>query len=320
MQYFIVDFSEISPKKWDDFVESHPQSFLWHTYDFIIAKNSWRNHSHKSFSIVDIEGNIVAILPLHNISYKRFKILNKSTFENLGGWLCIDDTRPLQVLIKEYIKRLENKKVTSGSLNFSTASLAYNEDPFFLQGLSSYTARINVLNLSSGIETLWFNIRKGHKADIKKAERCGITFKKANSEDLDVYYDMHTQVYKKSSLLSHNRRYFEYIFNIAIPRNHAFIGMAYHDGRPIAAVNYGIYKNNAVYWTGACYEEAYKFGANHFLHWQMIQALYNRGIEFLDMGEVFFNHPSLKIQGIVNFKRGFGGDLRPCYKSVMERK
>jgi len=46
----------------------------------------------------------------------------------------------------------------------------------------------------------------------------------------------------------------------------------------------------------------------------MLKNLKDRGVKFLDMGEVFLNHSAAKIQGISDFKMGFGGELRQCYK------
>ncbi|ETZ04416.1 lipid II:glycine glycyltransferase FemX [Holospora undulata] len=321
MNFSIVNIQEVSKQDWDSFAYAHPSSFLWHTYDFIMGKNKWSSHSHESFAVIDEDEKIVGIFPLYKISFKKYRFFQRSYLDNIGGWLCQrDDPVYTSILLKEYRRRLSKEKQKVACINFATSSLCYTEDPLFLQGISSHTARISILDLSLGTNVIWSNIRKGHKSDIKKAQRCGVTFKRASSKDLDVYYEMHKHVCKKSSILPHNKQYFEYIFNSAIPNNQAFVEMAYHEGYPVSAVNYGIYKDKAVYWTGVSYESAYKLGANHFLHWKMIQELHSRGIAYLDMGEVFFKHSSPKIQGIVNFKQGFGGVLRPCFKSIVEKK
>ncbi|HCU06998.1 MAG TPA: GNAT family N-acetyltransferase [Holosporales bacterium] len=321
MNFSIVNIQDIKKQDWDSFAYNHPSSFLWHTYDFIMGKNTWINHSNESFAVLDKEDKIVGIFPLCKIEFKQYRFFQRSYLDNIGGWLCKEDASVYtSILLEEYRRRLNSEKQKFANINFATASIFYKEDPFFSQGLPSHTARISVLDLSLGMDVIWSNIRKGHKSDIRKAQRSGITFKKASSEDLDIYYTMHQYICKKSSIVPHNKEYFEYIFNVAIPNNQAFIGIAYHEGRPIAAVNYGIYKDKAVYWTAASDEAAYKLGANHFLHWQMIQDLYSRGITCLDMGEVFFNHSSSKIQGIVNFKKGFGGNLFPCFKSKLKEK
>lgn len=321
MSFSIANIQDIPKQDWDSFAYAHPSSFLWHTYDLIIGKNRWSNHSNESFAILDKDDQIVGIFPLYKIGFKQYRFFRRSYLDNIGGWICKDDASIyVTVLLEEFRRRLNREKQRFANINFATASLFYKEDPFFLQGLPSHTARISVLDLSLGMDVIWSNIRKGHKSDIRKAQRYGVTFKKASSEDLDIYYKMHQYVCKKSSIAPHNKQYFEYIFNVAVPNDQAFIGIAYHEGCPIAAVNYGIYKDKAVYWTGASDEAAYKLGANHFLHWKMIQDLYSRGVTSLDMGEVFFKHSSPKIQGIVNFKQGFGGSLRPCFKSIMEKK
>ncbi len=321
MNFSIANIADISKQDWDSFVHDNPSSFLWHTYDFITGKSRWANHVNESFAVLDKTDQIVGIFPLYKIFFKQYKFFHSSYLDNIGGWLCKDDASVYtRALIEEYERRLKQNKHMFANINFSTASLFYKEDPFFLQGLSSHTARISVLDLSLGLDVIWSKIRKGHKSDIKKAQRNGVTFKKARSKDLDVYYKMHQYVCQKSSITPHRKEYFEYIFNVAIPNNQALIGLAYHEGSAIAAVNYGVYKDKAVYWTGACDEVAYQLGANHFLHWQMMQDLYSQGITCLDMGEVFFRHSSHKIQGIVNFKQGFGGILHPCFKSKMEVK
>lgn len=318
-KFSVLNIQNVAPEDWNSFVYNHPSSFLWHTYDLITAKSSWHNYSNESFAIIDDSNRIVGVLPLYRISSPPFRL--RTSLENIGGWLCNrEDQELIHILIQEYKKRLNNNICGTGIINFSTCSLSYDEDPLFLHGLPSSTARISVLNLTQDLSTLWSNIRKGHKADIKKAERQGLVFKKAEPEDLDTYYKMHENVCKKSSLKPHSKQYFEFIFKNAMPKKNAFVGLAYHKGKAIAAASYGIYKGRAVYWTGASFDIAYELGANHFLHWNLIQEMKNRRINFLDMGEIFFKHPSNKIQGIANFKRGFGGSLQPCFKSTITAK
>ena len=310
----VLKMEDVRKQEWDNFVYNHPCSFLWHTYDFIQAKNTWLNNTNESFAVVDEDDNILAVMPLYAISYKKYRLLSQISIENLGGWLCKDMGLSQNLLLEEYKKLIKSKGFKKNSINFATSSLCYDEDPLLLSGFLSQSARISVIDLTQELDTIWSNIRKGHKADIKKAERVGLTFKTAVAEDLDVYYKMHEYVCSKSALQPHNKAYFEFIFKKAITENNAFVGLAYHEDRPIAAVNYAIYKDKAVYWTGAAFEDSYKLGANHFLHWNMIKILKCMGVQKLDMGEVFFHHPLPKIQGIADFKRGFGGQLRPCYK------
>jgi hypothetical protein len=320
MNYSIINFEAVSKDKWDSFVESAESSFLWHTYDFILAMNTWYNHSNESFAIFDSNNDIVAIFPLYGIATKKFSILKRKLLDNIGGWLinAHNQDQYAEILIKEYIKKLRDPRCIRGGINFSTASLNYSTNPFFLNGLPSNVSYISVINLYKDLDFIWSRLRKGHRLEIKKAQKNCVTFRQASQEDLDTYYKMHEFVCSKSSIKPHNKKYFEHIFNVLLPQKRAYIGLAYCNGQPISAVNYGLHKDRAVYWTGASFPEAYKVGANHFLHWHMIQELKKNNFSLLDMGEVFFRHSSSKMQGIVNFKMGFGGDLCQNFKSILQ--
>ena len=318
----IRKFHEIKAQEWDHYVEKHPKSWLWHTHDFITAKNTWNGHSNQSFALYDEHQGIVGIFPLHLIENKTYKIFNTPILDNIGGWLTNDKPHQIeysQLIIKEFFRRLSQYSCSGGNINFATASINQDIDPLFLYGLSGNRAYLSVIDLTLPHEDIWKKLRKGHKSEIKKAENNNLTFKLALQKDLEIYYDMHKKVCAKSCISPHKREYFEHIFNILLPQGHAYIGTAYLDNAPIAMVNYGIYNGKAVYWTGACFDIAYRVGANHFLHWQMLQNLIERNFSHLDMGEVFYNHNSSKIQGIANFKMGFGGDLRSCFKTTITR-
>lgn len=183
-----------------------------------------------------------------------------------------------------------------------------------MHGLAGNRAYSSVIDLAHSSESILKGFRKGHKSEIKKAENNNITFKLALPEDLESYYDMHKKTYAKSDLFPHNKKYFEQIFTVFIPKNNSIVGVACLGDQPIAMANYGTYKDKAVYWTGACFDDAYKVGANLFLHWKMIQYLQDINVSWLDIGEVFYQHLSLKIQGISNFKIGFGGRISLCFK------
>lgn len=320
MEYHIVNFSEISKINWDNFVENTSSSFLWHDYDFINAKNTWDKHSNVSFALANKNENILGIFPVYKIGFCKYRIFRKAYLDNIGGWLVSSENseKLSTILLNEFKNRLDHFSCTQGCINFSTTSLNYTENPFYSTGEEIQTAQISVIDLSKSLDVVWSLFRKGHKSEIKKAEKNGITYREANPDDLDTYYKMHEYVCSKSSIKPHNKEYFSHIFRKLLPQKKALIGIAYLGDCPIAAVNYGLHKDKAVYWTGASFPESYRLGASHFLHWNMIQELKKKNFLWLDMGEVFSSHASAKIQGISDFKSGFGGNLRPCFKSIIE--
>lgn len=323
MTVFIRDFDSFKKEEWDKFVSSSINTWLWHTHDFILAKSAWSYHKNLSFAVCETGGNILGIFPCHLIKSKKWKIFYRTHLDNIGGWLTQnqDDQELEFILLKEFFRRMKNYACESAAINFSTASMYHSIDPLYVQGIAGRSSYLNVIDLTLPEEVLWKNVRKGHRSEIKKAEKNGISFHLATPSNLDDYYTMHKDVYAKSSIPPHEKAYFEKIFSNLLPQGAAIIGMAMLEGKPIAMANFGVHKEKAVYWTGASADIAYKTGANHYLQWSMITHLKTHArVSLLDMGEVFLKHDSPKIQGIANFKMGFGGSLKPCYKALLTKK
>jgi hypothetical protein len=138
MSFSIANIQDIPKQDWDSFAYAHPSSFLWHTYDFIIGKNRWSNHSNESFAILDKDDQIVGIFPLHKICFKQYRFFRRSCLDNMGGWICKDDASIyVTVLLEEFKRRLNREKQRFANMNFATASLFYKEDPFFYRGFQA---------------------------------------------------------------------------------------------------------------------------------------------------------------------------------------
>ena len=59
--------------------------------------------------------------------------------------------------------------------------------------------------------------------------------------------------------------------------------------------------------------------ANRYLHWHDIRLFRDRGYDLYDFGGLDVTGRSDKTAGIAQFKRGFGGEVRPVYSSTSPR-
>ena len=59
--------------------------------------------------------------------------------------------------------------------------------------------------------------------------------------------------------------------------------------------------------------------ANRYLHWHDIRLFRDRGYDLYDFGGLDVTGRSEKTAGIAQFKRGFGGEVRPVYSSTSAR-
>jgi lipid II:glycine glycyltransferase (peptidoglycan interpeptide bridge formation enzyme) len=103
-----------------------------------------------------------------------------------------------------------------------------------------------------------------------------------------------------------------------IPRGLARVLFAERDGAVIAARNFGVYKQGASTWTAAGLGEAGPVGANVLLQWEAMRSLAEEGLEVMDCGEAFPGAGDAKLRQLSDFKKSFGGTLRPYYKGRLD--
>jgi len=312
----IKKFQDISEEQWDSFVHRNSRGWFFYTSSLIKAKSTWNNHENISIAVFD-DQEIVSVCPLYLIRNMIIKIFPCYTIEALGGWLVANnDSEEIESFLVDYLRGLlSNYPNVELRINFSTASLHYPVSPVFKNGFRGEVSYISVINLNKDYS---MSYRKGHKSEIKKAEKKGLTFREATQDDLEAYYSMHLEVCARSSIMAHPKSYFAFIFGEILQKKLCYIGCALMNDVPIAIINYAVFKNFAAYWTGACFDAAYQVGANHFLHNCMLKKIKEAGVDRIDMGEILPHHASLKIQGLSNFKSGFGGEIVPCFKGRVE--
>jgi len=259
MQFEIVPYNEIVESDWDAFVDRCKSGWLWHISSFIKAKSSWKNHTNKSFAIVDSDRKIFGILPLFLIQSKAFRILPIYTLDNIGGWLIdpnIKSYSEVEKMILEHSKNIAKKHSAHElRINFASTSLYHNTDPLFANGEKGESAYLSVIDLNKDQNELWLQMRKGLRSEIKKAEKLNITFREATPADLNSYYDMHIDVCSKSALSPHSKEYFKTIFNEILENKNSYIGCALQDGKVLAMVlvlKKHIKQELTIFYIGSC--------------------------------------------------------------------
>jgi hypothetical protein len=327
--FHIVDRNLLGRLAWDDFVARSDDAWLWHRFDLQDALALWPGRRDISFAILNNEGAVVAIMPLQVVAWKQKRVLRRSRLDSFGGLACHNNIIAKQKLhlmqiVMAYAETLAAKGCQG--LHISLPPMAPGlrgeycprVNPLVLYGFENTLSQTWVIDLRLATELLWDQMEQRARRYARKAQKTLAVRRADRPGDLDVYYELHCQTYARSSLEPHPRAYFEAIWRDFLASGLATIWFAEHEGEVIAAENFGVFKQGAIYWTGASSHKGLTLGANPLLQWSAIQAFQTSGIEWYETGEAFPGALLGKSKGLNDFKRSFGGSLYPYYKGWME--
>jgi len=328
---------ELGREAWDAFVDSADDAWLWHLFDLQDALATWPGQQDLSFALVDRQANdqMAALVPLHLSIGQGARFLNWPILDSLGGPACANRLgqkqrqRVLQRIMEEVIRLAQEHH--AGDITFALPPMSPalrgefcpRVNPLLALGCENTLTQTWVVNLQKGRDQVWANLAGRARTAIRKAEKLGVQYRPAGREgDLDIYYRLHCETYARTSVRPHPRAYFEAIWRNFLAKKLSYILFAEWQGNVVAAENFGIYKQAAVYWTGAASAQGLALEANSFLQWQALQWMIDQGLKWYETGEAFPQVRSGKLKGLNDFKKSFGGVLYPRYRgrTVVRKK
>jgi hypothetical protein len=314
-----IDFIEYKDEKeykeaWDITAYYSDAAWFTHLSDWIEIENQWNVEPH-SFMVV-IEGVVSGIVPLFLIRKKGFRYL-KSGYKGWGGpafLKTVDEYSKEKVY--EHIDLIAKK--TKADWIEVSPPLGVGPEELFHYEFQINMFKTSVIELTKKpINEIYNNIDKKCRYEIRKPEKLGlnINFKGALSlEDIKDYYKIHLENYKRTRVPPNPFWYFENLFNRFSHKGIIQFFFIEENGEKVAAASIAVYKDHAIYLTGSSLDEALGRGLNHYLQWNIIKTLYNRGIKYYEMGEI--EESSDKAKTLGKFKESFGGDLHKIYRGI----
>jgi lipid II:glycine glycyltransferase (peptidoglycan interpeptide bridge formation enzyme) len=313
----VVPRHELGRDAWDRFVANCDQAWLWHRFDVAAA-----SPTDSSFALVGRDGEPAMVIPLHLVK-DRVRWMRVSSLYSPGGPVPLKGPSDVvNALRRQLTSVAAARRVVGINLSFSPMARAFRSgedsgNPLSVLGGAVHTGQSWVIDLRDGIDRVWEGMQQRTRRRVRKAERLGVTVRPASPDDLDVYYGLHVETYRRTGARPEPREYFAAILEQCIPAGltHAFI--AELDGVPIAAHTFGVLDDAACYWTGASNETGLECGANHLVHWTAIRSLVSNDIAWYLTGEAF-DATEGKLWGLNEFYRSFGGALHPRFWSWLD--
>lgn len=192
------------------------------------------------------------------------------------------------------------------------------------------------LDLTPGPEQLFAAFTKGHRADVRRAERNGVLVRVGSTNaDLDTFYTIMQTTGARQQFGIHARAYYAAALQQFGDATRLLI--AEHDGAAVAAFLIFGWGREAQYMYSGANEHGLRLGANHLLQWHALQWAYARGCTTYDFwgipdafGQMAHASGSQLAQleaaakmhplfGVYRFKKGWGGNVvryLPAYDQV----
>jgi hypothetical protein len=329
MNLAIAHRREIGPEAWDAFVEKTDEAWLWHLFHFQDAFATWPDRRDLSFAVVDSrQGEVLAAIPLQLIRRTKAQVLTINLLESLGGPACaggVPEKTRLQIRQAAQDRLLalgRQYRVLQIDLALPPMAPAYRGErcprvnPLLSLGYDNTLTQTYVIDLRRPEEELWQGLTGNCRNMVKRAEKEGVTVREADSlADLERYYQMHLETYRRTGAAPHPLAYFQQIWENFASRGYSHIFLAEHQGEVVAAANVGAYKGAMIYWTGASKTNLPSPGVNNLLQWHAISYARRHGCEWYESGEAFPHLKEGKLKGLNDFKKSFGGEFYPYYRS-----
>ena len=199
------------------------------------------------------------------------------------------------------------------------------------------------LDLQASETELWAGLSKGHRADIRRAERAGVSVRPGMREvDVDVLHEMLVATAERKPFGFHSAAYYRALWSVF--GDAARLLIAEHEGHVIAASLVLTFGSHGVYLVAGSTADGLEQRAAHLLQWHAIRWARERGATTWDLwgiADARGRHelavtrgaerglPDMQrleaeaqrdpLDGVYRFKKGWGGQVvrtLPAYDRV----
>lgn len=162
-----------------------------------------------------------------------------------------------------------------------------------------------VLDITKSDNTLFSEMRKTTRYEIRRGQRFGVTVKKSeNTRDLDIFFYLYRQTSLRHGFVQHTGIKEE--VETFLKQKKAILLFGIHNSEVIACAIILFYGNQAIFHHGA--SKISKVPASYCVQWEAIREARRRGMKLYNFWGIapdgVPNHPW---SGLTLFKKGFGG-------------
>jgi hypothetical protein len=325
-----VDRSEVGVRNWDAFVDECDEAWLWHRRDLQRALTLLRPSDDVGFTVTDEAGSLVAVVPLH-VVHRSLLGRPLKRLESFGGPAVAFALSKRQrdhvrdVIQATMVELADKERATRIDVMLSPLAPAFapgrgtSVNPLLEWGYQNTLTQTWVVDLADDADSRWTRYSQNARQEVRKAAARSTIREASGLQDLDCYYRLHAETYARTGARPHPFEYFETIFRDLVPKGMARVLFAVVGDEVVAAQNTGLYKEAAVYWTGASATDR-EGGENRLLCHEQVTRAAAEGRRWYEMGEAFPGTTDQKLAGLSGFKRSFGAELHPLFRGRLRTR
>ena len=333
----IIFLDDKHRQTWGDFCLQSSEAWFWHTthwLDYTLAYRPECSPQSHSFLVI-AENKIAAICPLvletvletgeeiRQFSYGGDAVPAPAFADDLPENSRRQVTRAVYRQIDELAAANRVQRVSfriSPPAPFFWRFTHPKPNPLLRDGFADVSLLTQVIDLSLPEEQLLREMRKGHRADIKRAEKhmTGSVLDSSNitADAFDRYRLLH---HKAAGRITRPLKTFELMYKW-IQEGFAALSCATLEGKDIGFALISVYKDGAYYSSGCVDPEFNHLPVGHLLQWRAMHWLKAHKIRHYEIGiQLLSSQPhsivSEKEWNISFFKRGFGGFTVPAWRA-----
>jgi len=170
-----------------------------------------------------------------------------------------------------------------------------------------------VLNIISNEDKMWMNLKGRTRRAIRKSVKNGVQLYEGKDSDLDKYYEMVCETYKRSNSQPPPKKLIFEAYRILFPVKMIKLFFAEYNGELIAALMPTIYKKKIYYWGGADLGTHRNLQPMSFLFWELIKwakSNHHQKLDFLGIDNPRFE----------KFKCSWGGSIESHHSCVKKSR
>jgi hypothetical protein len=340
----IEQYTAVSPKEWDAFVEASPSAWLYHLSDWMaLERKYWFPESH-SFMIRAESGEPLGVLPLYftklNLGTGRFveRLLHSGVHRHTGlasaPSLIRKQLKRVQAAAMQEVFRIaeqvEADRIQLNEQNLAPANLPPHrqEISFFVEdfhfffglglneagGITPEPGRMNcnsdqIIMLDQPEEALFANLSEPTQRGVRRARREAIqVFEAGSAAEYKDFVDLRLDAQRRTGQAVMPEAYYADIFDGLCAAGRSNVLLAKLKEKLIGGVQFLTYKGASSFFAGFAVNEYLHLHVNDLLHWESILWSKRQGLECYRLGPHF---PDLPTESEAakkgRFKKKFGG-------------